>query len=521
MPTGIKRKKVRTVGDLMASPAVTCSSRETVAEVAKRMFSHSVGSAIVLSGSKVIGIITERDVLRFAASGHPSSNGTVQDWMTSDPDVAQQQDTVESVYRRIAERGYRHVPVVEDGELRGVVSSRDLLRNAMAEPVQHPGSLEAPRGLEGVIVADTSVGDVRGREGFFHYRQYSAVELAEKRSLEDVWALLFRGELPDDEARTFRKQVAALRGLPPNASEVLHQIARAGGSFSPLEGLRTVLSAAASELGFKALIDSSSEELMDDALRVCAVVPTIVTSLWRLHQGLDPVEPRSDLPHAANYLYMLNGSEPDPRHARAIEQYMILTIDHGLNASTFTARVIASTAADVGSSVVGAIGALSGPLHGGAPSRALAMLDEIGEPSRTEAWVRDAMQRGQRIMGFGHRVYKTEDPRARMLREKATEFGGPLADFAVLAERTVTDLLAELKPNRELYANVEFYAGVVMEQCDVPREMFTPTFAAGRVIGWCAHILEQAADNRIIRPSATYAGPSAPQPVPARAELPS
>ena len=197
--------------------------------------------------------------------------------------------------------------------------------------------------------------------------------------------------------------------------------------------------------------------------------------------------------------------------ARAIEQYQITTIDHGFNASTFTARVITSTGADLGAAVVGAIGALSGPLHGGAPSRALDMLDAIGTPDNADAWVRDAVESGDRIMGFGHRVYKTDDPRSR-----AAARASPSASAATWpsspskVEQTVVDVLAELKPGRELYANVEFYAGVVMDRCGLPRELFTPTFASSRVIGWCANILEQAADNRIIRPSARYVGPPPP-----------
>jgi citrate synthase len=211
---------------------------------------------------------------------------------------------------------------------------------------------------------------------------------------------------------------------------------------------------------------------------------------------------------------MLTGEEPEPAKARAVEQYLVSTIDHGFNASTFTARVVASTGADVAAAVVAAVGALSGPLHGGAPSRALDTLDAIGSPERTAEWVRETVSQGKKMMGFGHRVYKTEDPRSLLMRRVAESLGGPLVDFAVEVESTVVEVLAELKPGRNLYANVEFYAGVVMELCGIPREMFTPTFATSRVIGWCSHILEQAADNRIIRPSSRYIGPPPPQPVP-------
>ena len=205
---------------------------------------------------------------------------------------------------------------------------------------------------------------------------------------------------------------------------------------------------------------------------------------------------------------------PPPEHARAVEQYLISTIDHGFNASTFTARVITSTGADLAAAVTGAIGALSGPLHGGAPSRALDMLDAIGTIDNAEPWLRDAVERGDRLMGFGHRVYKTDDPRSVMLRGIAERLGGEKLELAKQIERKAIEVLAELKPGRKLYTNVEFYAGIVMDRAGLPREMFTPTFASSRVIGWCAHILEQAADNRLIRPSARYVGPPPPQPVP-------
>jgi citrate synthase len=260
--------------------------------------------------------------------------------------------------------------------------------------------------------------------------------------------------------------------------------------------------------------DIEADERRRDTLAAVAAVPTLLAALHRLERGLEPVEPREDLPYAANYLYMLTGSEPEPRQARAIEQYLISTIDHGFNASTFTARVIASTGADVAACLVGAVGALSGPLHGGAPSRALDTLDAIGTPDRIDPWIRERVLAGDRIMGFGHAIYRTEDPRSRMLREIAQSFGGSRVEFAVEVERQVEAILAELKPGRELHTNVEFYAGVVMELCGLPREMFTPTFAAARMVGWSANILEQAEDRKIIRPVARYVGPGAPVAVP-------
>ncbi|MGW0210202.1 citrate synthase/methylcitrate synthase [Streptomyces sp. NPDC003233] len=375
--------------------------------------------------------------------------------------------------------------------------------------------IDAPRGLAGVVVTETEIGDVRGREGFYHYRQYSAVELARTRGFEDVWHLLVHGTLPDAERRAaFTAEAAALRRLPEEVASALPGIAAASRVSGPLSGLRTALSLLGSARGLRPVYDIDADRRRADTLAVCAAVPTLLTALYRLGQGLEPVEPREDLPYAANYLYMLTGEEPEPRRARAVEQYLISTVDHGFNASTFTARVIASTGADVAACLTGAVGALSGPLHGGAPSRALDTLDAIGTPGRIDPWIRERVLAGDRIMGFGHAIYRTEDPRSRMLREIAQGFGGPRVDFAVEVERRVEAILAELKPGRELHTNVEFYAGVVMELCGLPREMFTPTFAAARAVGWSANILEQAADSKIIRPVARYVGPTPPVAVP-------
>ncbi|WP_406121251.1 citrate synthase/methylcitrate synthase [Streptomyces sp. NBC_00989] len=375
--------------------------------------------------------------------------------------------------------------------------------------------IEVPRGLAGVVVTDTRIGDVRGIEGFYHYRQYSAVELAQTRGFEDVWHLLAHGELPDaEQGAAFAAETAALRRLPDEVRAALPAVAAASGMSGPLSGMRTALSLLGAAKGFRPVYDIDADARRRDTLVASAAVPTLLTALYRLGQGLDPVEPREDLSYAANYLYMLTGSEPDKQQARAIEQYLISTIDHGFNASTFTARVIASTGADVAACLVGAVGALSGPLHGGAPSRALDTLDAIGTPDRIDPWIRERVLAGDRIMGFGHAIYRTEDPRSRMLREVAQQFGGPRVEFAVEVERQVETILAELKPGRELHTNVEFYAGLVMELCGLPREMFTPTFAAARVVGWSANVVEQAEDSKIIRPVARYVGVGAPVAVP-------
>ena len=384
----------------------------------------------------------------------------------------------------------------------------------MTTQLEDPACIDVPPGLKGVIVTDTTVGDVRGLEGFYHYCQYSAVELAEQRPLEDVWFLLFERHLPDAaERERFAAEIQPLRIIPAEVFAVLPAIARAGGG--PLDGFRTALSLFAANRGMRPVIDISPAQRRQDALALCAVTPTLLTALHRLAHGLEPVTPDPDLAYAPNYLQMMTGAAPEPQLARAIEQYLVSAVDHGFNASTFTARVIASTGADVGAAVVGAIGALSGPLHGGAPSRALDLLDEIGTPDRVDEVIHRHIDAGEVIMGFGHPVYRGDDPRSLMLRDVARRLGGDQVELAQLVEARVIELLDELKPDRKLRTNVEFYAGVVMERCGVPRSMFTPTFASSRVIGWTANILEQADDNKIIRPSARYVGPPPPQPLPA------
>jgi citrate synthase len=499
------------VSDLMTSPARTCTSADSLAEAARIMAGAETGSVVVTERDKVVGILTERDLLRAAAAAAEPDIESVGMWMTAHPDVLSPDEKVDAAWASLTAHHYRHLPVVDGDQLVGVVSLRDLMGVARIRPATE-SSLDVPPGLEGVVVAETSVGDVRGQEGFFHYRQYSAVDLAERRSLEDVWHLLFKGELPDAAASAaFTSEVRGRRHLPPGLTALLPALARQG---APLDVLRSAVSVLGAELGWRPTHDIGADELFDQALGLCAVVPTILASADRLQAGLDPVAPHDDLGFAANYLYMLSGRVPDPVHARAIEQYMILTIDHGFNASTFTARVITSTGADLGAAIVGAIGALSGPLHGGAPSRALDMLDAIGTPDRAEAYIRHAVEAGERIMGFGHRVYKTDDPRSLLLRSVMERLGGPLVDFSEAVERTTVEVLAELKPGRRLYTNVEFYAGVVMDTCGIPRHMFTPTFATGRTIGWSTHVMEQASHNRLIRPAARYVGPPPPQPVP-------
>ncbi len=384
--------------------------------------------------------------------------------------------------------------------------------NASADVATAP--YEAPAGLAGVSVARTEVSDVLGRQGFYHYRGYNAVDIARRGRVEDAWHLLLRGDLPTaDQRASFARETAELRELPAGVAELLPAIARLSPPGS-LASLRTAISVAAQAMGCKPWTDQSDAETAAQAERLSAIMPVLAAQLFRLASGQEPVQPRPDLGYSENYLYMINGVVPDDQARYAVERYLMLTIDHGFNNSTFTSRVIASSGADLGAVVSGALGALSGPFHGGAPARVFDMLDAIGTPDNAEPWLRNAIEHGDKLMGFGHRIYKTIDPRSALLHEVARELHSERVEFSEIVEKTAVHLLAELKPGRELYANVEFYAGVVLEAAGLPREMFTATFACSRIIGWMANVLEQIGDNRIFRPLAHYEGPDAPREFP-------
>ncbi|MEN2741246.1 citrate/2-methylcitrate synthase [Microbacterium sp. X-17] len=373
--------------------------------------------------------------------------------------------------------------------------------------------IEVPRGLANVAVAETSIGDVRAREGFYRYRDYSAIELAETVTVEDVWHLLVRGALPDAAERAaFAAEVAAARARP-EVDEVVRVVLGAG-PVDPVAGLKAAWPLYAAARGLRPVYDLSEAARSADAVELAAITPVILDALHRRGRGLAPLPELAGRGIAANHLHQLTGRVPDARAERALTAYLIAVMDHGFNASTFTARVIASTGADVASCLAGGLGALTGPLHGGAPSRALDELDEVGTPDVVEPWVRAQVAGGRRIMGFGHAVYRTADPRSELMKRYAREFGGPRVELAVRFEETTERLLAELKPGRELHANVEFYAAVVMEACGIPRDMLTPTFAIARTIGWTAHVLEQARDPKIIRPSARFTGAPEVTPLP-------
>lgn len=352
----------------------------------------------------------------------------------------------------------------------------------------------APPGMKGLVVADTAIGDVRGAEGYYHYRGRSAVEIARTSSFEDAWALVLDG--------AGAPPITPERAVPQAALDVVQALVAAGAS--PVDAYRGAL---ATTGRYRPTLDLSPEERRADAIRIASVTPTLLAAAHRLSRGERPVLPDASRSHAADHLRMITGEEPDARAVRAIEAYLVSTIDHGFNASTFTARVIASTGSDVASAVIGAVGAFVGPLHGGAPGRVLDMLDAIGDPANTGDWVRAELARGGKIMGFGHAVYRTEDPRSRLLHEMAQSFDDPLVARAERVEREILAALGAHKPDAPIQTNVEFYAAIVLHLCGIPAAMFTPTFAVARVVGWTAHVLEQAAAGKILRPASRYVGP--------------
>ena len=360
----------------------------------------------------------------------------------------------------------------------------------------------APPGLKGLAVADTELGSVRGGEGFFHYRQYDAVVLARTRTLEEVWTLQVDGALPPTAPAI---DPGPMRAIPEEAARVMD--AASSHMDDPMAVLRVGLLAVASVEGRGPLLDRSPVQRRDDAVRLAAVVPTVLARHQRRRAGLDALDPDPQLSHAADYLRMSTGSSPNLKAARAVEQYLVTTLDHGFNVSTFASRVVASTGADMAGSLVAGLGALSGPLHGGAPSRVMEMIEEIGTPESAASWVRDRLAARQKIMGFGHAVYRVSDPRGTVLRAAAETLGGDLVERAAAIEQEILGVLSDWRPNQRILTNVEYWASVVLELAGLPRLMFTPTFAVSRAIGWSSHVLEQAENGKILRPSARYIGP--------------
>ena len=352
-------------------------------------------------------------------------------------------------------------------------------------------------GLEGVVAAATRLSHVDGERGELTIAGYPVGELAENATFEETTWLLWHGELPTaPQLEAFRAELAGERALPPATIALLQECVRSG--LDPMEALRVAA-------GTISLVT-------DNASGIVARVPMIVATYWRLLHGEEPLSPRSDLGHAANFLYILSNAVPDPERVRALETYLNTVVDHGLNASTFTARVITSTGSDLVSAVVGALGALKGPLHGGAPGPALDMVFEIAEASRAEAILRKKIEAGEKLMGFGHRVYKVRDPRADVLAQAAERMYTRAGDMSLYrlarsVEATAIRLLEEYKPGRRLQTNVEFYTALLLHGLGFDVSLFTPVFAVSRVSGWIAHAMEQTTANRIIRPQSEYSGP--------------
>ena len=356
-------------------------------------------------------------------------------------------------------------------------------------------------GLEGVVAAESAIGDVDGVNGVLIYQGLNIHDLAEHSTFEETVYLLWHGRLPQrDELDALKRELAANQKLPDEVVALMRAFPKGA---EPMDALRTAVSA----LGFydAGARDLSREGALRTATRLTAQLPVVVAAIDRLRNGREPVEPRADLNIAANFLYMLKGEAPSEREARIFDVCLILHADHELNASTFTSRVIAGTLADMYGAVTGAIAALSGPLHGGANTNVMKMLLEIGDPARADGWLREALASKKKIMGFGHRVYKTEDPRSVWLRKFSRELAEEKGEtrWIEILERLRELMFAEKK----LYPNVDYYSGSAYYLMGIPLDLFTPIFAVSRISGWTGHVLEQYANNRLIRPRAEYTGP--------------
>jgi citrate synthase len=357
------------------------------------------------------------------------------------------------------------------------------------------------RGLEDVVALESKICFIDGKEGRLIYEGYDIRDLARSSAFEEVAYLLWYGRLPTtSQLADLKERLRPLRVVPPGLQQVLERLPP---ETTPMDALRTAVSALAS---FEPGETKPGATSIGGALRLTAVLPTIISEFHCRRQGKAPLDPRPELGHAANVLYLLTGREGTSTEVQAMEVALILHADHELNASTFAARVTASTLSDLYSAITSAIGTLKGPLHGGANERVMELLREIGSVDRAETVVQDKLARHERIMGFGHRVYKVEDPRATILREWSKRLGtekGNLLWFDLL--RRVEQVVHREKG---LYPNVDLYSGSVYTLLGIPDDLFTPLFAVSRVSGWTAHVLEEYADLRLIRPKAQYVGPT-------------
>jgi len=360
--------------------------------------------------------------------------------------------------------------------------------------------------LSGVSVAETSISSIDAERGVLMYRGYDIADLAEHATYEEVAYLLLEGELPTGEELVAFKDELAARDLPRATTIVIDENAR---DAAPMEMLRT----AASTLSFgdpeEAAIDRAAERRK--AALLVAQLPTIVARYDRRRRGLEPVDPDPSLSYSENFLTMLRGESPTESEVRAFDVLMILHAEHEMNASTFTARVVAGTLADLHSAVVAAICALKGPIHGGANERAMEFFEEVGEPDAVAGAVRDRFERRQTVFGFGHPVYVTMDPRAVILKKWSRDFSGEGGEPNWFAITEATE--NAVREQKGLWPNVDLYSGSLYRYLGIPNDLFTPLFECSRVAGQAAHVLEQHADNKIIRPGAEYIGPG-PRPYP-------
>jgi citrate synthase len=363
------------------------------------------------------------------------------------------------------------------------------------------------RGLEGVVFTETHLSAIDGEIGRLSYCGFDITDLAAKASYEETAFLLWYQRLPADaELEMLSDWLRANRHLPKVVWGIMHSLPDQA---TPMEALRTIASTL-SMFDRSCFHEEQGGSSLCRSVSLTSKLPTIVASFERLRRDRPPIEPRSDLGHAANFLYMLNGSEPDPQSADALETYFVLLADHGMNASTFSARVTASTLGDVFSSVVTALGTLKGPLHGGASQRCMEQLLEIGNLDKVEGWFKEQVAAKNRVYGFGHRVYKAADPRAEILRGMArqvAERSGNTQWFDMSARLEELVLAHPYFRERRIYANVDFYTAPVLYALGIPIDLFVPMFAISRISGWTAHVLEQQQNNRLIRPRAYYAGP--------------
>ncbi|MBV8283395.1 MAG: citrate synthase [Candidatus Eremiobacteraeota bacterium] len=364
------------------------------------------------------------------------------------------------------------------------------------------------RGLEGVVVGSKDLSNVEGQVGRLTYRGYDIDDLAPKACFEEIVHLLLYGHLPtQEELDNLKRELASRRSLPEPLLSAMQNVPKTAW---PMDVLRTIVSG----LALFSPVNAHGEHLSDvhTAIELVAKLPTIVAAWDRIRRGLNPVDPRADLSQAGNFLYMRSGKVPHVIEEDALDTYFVLLADHSYNASTFAARVTASTRADVYASITAALAALQGDLHGGAASAAYHTLTEVKSAERGEQYVRDTLNRGDRIMGMGHREYKVRDPRARHLEAMAKKLSAHVGnskwyDIARSLEDASRKVLQEKKPDNTIYANVDFYTAPVLADLDIPGDEFTCLFACGRIAGWTSHVLEQLADNRLIRPQATYDGP--------------